>query len=287
MRALERRDPGAGFSWLLAITVHVALFTVLFFGIRWRTKQPEPVMAELWSQLPAVEAPRPAPPPPPVVAPKPEPKPEPKAEPPPPPPPKAEPKPEPKPDIALEQEKKRKEEAEKKRREDEALKKKREEEAAKKKREDELKAKAEQERKDKAIAEQRRRDEQAADRKRMQDQLARELAGAAPKAAAPVAGATTAAGDPTARAQWGDRIRAKIRPNVILPSELQGNPEAVFDVQLLPTGDVLAVKLKKSSGSRAYDDAVERAILKSSPLPLPERREAFEARLELKFRPRE
>ena len=59
-----------------------------------------------------------------------------------------------------------------------------------------------------------------------------------------------------------DRIRAKLRPNVVLPADLQGNPEAVFDVQLLPTGDVLAVKLKKSSGSRAYDDAVERAILK-------------------------
>lgn len=272
MQALPRRDPGTNASAALAVGVHVLLALVLFFGLRWRTKQPEPVMAELWRQLPAVEAPRPAPPPPPVVAPKPEPRPEPA------PAPKAEPKPEPKPDIALEQERKRKEEAEKK---------KREEEAAKKKRDDELKAKAEQERKDKALAEQRRRDEQAADRKRMHDQLARELAGAAPKAAVPVAGASTAAGDPTARAQWGDRIRAKIRPNVVLPSDLQGNPEAVFDVQLLPTGDVLAVRLKKSSGSRAYDDAVERAILKSSPLPLPEKREVFEARLELKFRPRE
>jgi colicin import membrane protein len=282
VQAIQRRDPGANASAALAVGVHVLLALVLFFGIRWRTKHPEPVMAELWSQLPAVEAPRPEPPPPPVVAPKPEPKPE------PPPPPKAEPKPEPKPDIALEQERKRKEEAEKKRREDEALKKKRDEEAAKKKREDELKAKAEQERKDKALAEQRRRDEQAADRKRMQAELARELAGAAPKSAAPTtAGASAVAGDPTARAQWGDRIRAKIRPNVVLPADLQGNPEAIFDVQLLPTGDVLAVKLKKSSGSRAYDDAVERAILKSSPLPLPEKREAFEARLELKFRPRE
>jgi colicin import membrane protein len=281
VQALQRRDPGGNASAALAVGVHVLLALVLFFGIRWRTKHPEPVMAELWSQLPAVEAPRPAPPPPPVVAPKPEPKPE------PPPPPKAEPKPEPKPDIALEQEKKLKEEAERKKREEAAAKKKREEEAAKKKRDDELKAKAEQERKDKALVEQRRRDEQAADRKRMQAELARELAGAAPKAAAPVAGATTAAGDPTARAQWADRIRAKIRPNVVLPSDLQGNPEAVFDVQLLPTGDVLAVKLKRSSGSRAYDDAVERAILKSSPLPLPEKREAFEARLELRFRPRE
>jgi colicin import membrane protein len=198
-----------------------------------------------------------------------------------------EPKPEPKPDIALEQEKKRKEEAEKKRREDEALKKKRDEEAAKKKREEDLKAKAEQERKDKELAEKRRREDQAAERKRMQDQLARELSGAAPKSASPVTGAPAVGGDPAARSQWADRIRARIRPNVVLPLDLQGNPEAIFDVQLLPTGDVVEVKLKKSSGSGAYDDAVERAIRKSSPLPLPEKREVFEARLELRFRPRE
>jgi colicin import membrane protein len=121
----------------------------------------------------------------------------------------------------------------------------------------------------------------------MQDQLARELASTAPKSSGPITGAPSLAGDPAARSQWGDRIRAKIRPNVVLPPDLQGNPEAIFDVQLLPSGDVLAVKLKKSSGSRAYDDAVERAILKSSPLPLPEKREVFETRLELKFRPRE
>jgi colicin import membrane protein len=106
-----------------------------------------------------------------------------------------------------------------------------------------------------------------------------------PKSAAPTTGAPPVAGDPMARSLWADRIRAKIRPYVIVPPELQGNPEAVFDVQLLPSGDVLAVKLTKPSGSRAYDEAVERAILKSSPLPLPEKRETFESRLTLKFRP--
>jgi colicin import membrane protein len=94
-------------------------------------------------------------------------------------------------------------------------------------------------------------------------------------------------GDPKARAQWADRIRAKIRSNIVLPPELAGNPEAVFDVELLPTGEVLAAKLRRSSGSRTYDEAVERAILKSSPLPLPERREVFETRLELRFRPKD
>jgi len=268
VQAVQRHDPGAMASAVLALTVHAMLFVVLFFGIRWRTKQPEPVMAELWSQLPAIEAPRPAPPPPPAIEPKPAPRPEPRPE------PKAEPKPAPKPDIAIEQEKKRKDEAEKKQRE----------EAEKKKREDELKAKAEAERREKDLAENRRRAEQAAELKRLQDQLARE-GPASPKSAAPTTGAPPVAGDPMARSLWADRIRAKIRPYVIVPPELQGNPEAVFDVQLLPSGDVLAVKLTKPSGSRAYDEAVERAILKSSPLPLPEKRETFESRLTLKFRP--
>jgi len=58
VQAIQRRDPGANASAVLAVGVHVLLLAVLFFGIRWRTKHPEPVMAELWSQLPAVEAPR-------------------------------------------------------------------------------------------------------------------------------------------------------------------------------------------------------------------------------------
>ena len=284
MRAIQRREPGANASAVLAVGVHVLLLGVLFFGIRWRTKQPEPVMAELWSQLPVVEAPRAAsPPPPPVVAPKPEPKPEPRPE------PKAEPKPEPKPDIAIEQEKKRKEEAEKKKREEEAAKKKRDEELAKKKRDDELKAKAEQERRDRELAEQRRRDEQAAERKRMQDQLARELSGAAPKAGAPAAapGVPVAVGDPSAVAGWSDQIRAKVRANIVLPSDLTGNPAAEFEVLLLPTGEVQSVRLIKSSGNRVLDDAWERAILKSSPLPKPAKAEVFRRDLRLVFRPKD
>jgi len=273
MRALERRDPGAGFSWLLAITVHVALFTVLFFGIRWKTKQADPVMAELWRQLPAVEQARPPEPPPPRVEPKPPPpKPEPAPE------PKVEPKPAPKPDIALEQERKRKEEAEKKKLEEER--KKREE--AEKKKQDELRAKEEKERREKEAAEKRRLE--AENRKRMQDQLNRELAAAAPKAPAT---APALAGDPAALATWQNQIQAKIRSNIVLPPDLAGNPQAEFDVTLLPTGEVLSVKLARSSGNRALDDAWERAILKSSPLPRPSKPEIFVRDLRLKFRPSE
>ena len=90
-----------------------------------------------------------------------------------------------------------------------------------------------------------------------------------------------------AQAQWTDKIRAKIRGNIILPQDLPGNPEATFDVTLLPTGEVLTVRKTKSSGHAGYDDAVERAILKSSPLPQPDDRSVFQRQLQLKFRPQD
>ena len=88
-----------------------------------------------------------------------------------------------------------------------------------------------------------------------------------------------------ALAGWQDKIRSKIRGNIILPQGIPGNPEAIFDVALLPTGEVLSVKRRRSSGHAAYDDAVERAILKSSPLPKPDNPTLFERQLELRFRP--
>ncbi len=84
---------------------------------------------------------------------------------------------------------------------------------------------------------------------------------------------------------YAGRIKAKIRGNIVLPPDLKGNPEAIFDVVQLPTGEVLSAKLRKSSGHAGYDEAVERAVLKASPLPRPDRPELFQRALELKFRP--
>lgn len=127
--------------------------------------------------------------------------------------------------------------------------------------------------------------------KQMKDQLARELETVQrerersevmsqfkPTAAPPA---------PQVDAAYGNRITAKIKPLINIPSDISGNPEAIYDVEQLPTGEILSVKLRKSSGHRAYDDAVERAILRASPLPRPDRAEQFQRRLELKFRPKE
>ncbi|MBI3150246.1 MAG: TonB C-terminal domain-containing protein [Betaproteobacteria bacterium] len=88
-------------------------------------------------------------------------------------------------------------------------------------------------------------------------------------------------------ADYIQRISAKIRGNLILPPDIPGNPEALFEVVQLPTGEIIQAELKKSSGHRPYDDAVQRAILKSSPLPRAEPAELFQRALTLKFRPRE
>jgi colicin import membrane protein len=66
-----------------------------------------------------------------------------------------------------------------------------------------------------------------------------------------------------------------------------GNPEAIFDVALLPTGEVLTVRRRKSSGHAGYDAAVERAIYAASPLPKPDQPGIFRRDLELKFRPKD
>lgn len=54
-----------------------------------------------------------------------------------------------------------------------------------------------------------------------------------------------------------------------MPPDLPGNPVAEFSVTLLPGGDILDVRLSKSSGHASFDSAVERAIFLSKPLPLP------------------
>jgi colicin import membrane protein len=117
----------------------------------------------------------------------------------------------------------------------------------------------------------------AAERERqaVKDQLTRDAARSA------------AAARDRAIASWIDKIRLKIRNNIHLPPDLKGNPEALFLVTQLPTGEVLQARLVISSGHAAYDDAVLRAILKSSPLPKPDSAGLFERELKLTFRPRD
>jgi len=90
--------------------------------------------------------------------------------------------------------------------------------------------------------------------------------------------------------QHRDQISAKVRGNTRLPDNLKGNPEVRCAVRLLPTGEVQSVRVTQSSGNAAYDEAVVRAIEKSSPLPLPadrDARAAFVPELSFVHRPKE
>jgi len=69
--------------------------------------------------------------------------------------------------------------------------------------------------------------------------------------------------------RYQDMIRSRIRRNIVMPPDVPPSAVAEFKVTLLPGGMVMDVQLVKTSGSRVYDDAAERAIYKAQPLPLP------------------
>ena len=268
-------EPVSAPAAVLAVLVHAVLFALLFFGIHWHSKLPEAVYVELWTRPPTLAQPPAKPAPPPRVEPKPEPKVEPKPEPkieakvePPPPEPKVEPKPV-KPDIAVEKQKPPKKVEPKKEEPEKSPPKK---VAPKKVAPKKVKPKKVEPRimkfdRSQAILKEAERD----------------LQHVAP-ASRPV---QPPSGGPVADNSYVNKIKTKVRSNVVLPTGIVGNPEAIFDVVQLITGDVYSVQLRKSSGHQAYDEAVERAILKSSPLPLPDRPEQLARELQLKFRPNE
>lgn len=260
----EREEPGQWKAGALALLVHALFLGVMVFGVSWQNREPAAVEVELWSSLPNVAA-KPVPPPP-APEPRPEPKPEPK--------PKAvkpEPPPEAKPDKAeielKAKEAKRKEEEQKKLKEEELN-------QQKEKQKLEREKKEELEKKKKA-------DQEKADRLREQKAQAEAVAARQAQAAAQQSAAQKMEGD------YIGKIRAKIKGNVIIPPDLTGNPQAEFDVTQMPTGEILDIKLTRSSGSSAYDKAVERAIRKSDPLPSPPDPRMFSQfrELHLKFRP--
>lgn len=233
---------------ILALVVHGAFFALLYFGFTWQTQPVATMSVELWQSLPeAVVAP---PPPPPeskveeVVQPKPR---------------IEEVVPLPpeevvvKPEIVL---------PEKKKVEVKPVEKKPEEKKPVEKKPVEKKP-AEKKPAEKKPEIDTRAAEQKAARERA-EQIAREQAEQAEHERAEQAAATGRVVD-----EYTARIQGKIRRNIVMPPDVANDARAEFLVTLLPGGTVLNARLVKPSGNPAYDDAVERAIIKSQPLPLP------------------
>jgi colicin import membrane protein len=278
----------------LAVGVHVLLLAFLWIGVSWQNNAPVAVEAEIWDVTTQTAAP---PPPPPA----PEPEPEPETPPPQPvpkvtPPPPVVEQPQPKqPDIALEREKKRKEELKRKQREEEREE--RERELAEQKRAEEKKAKAlaekkereleekqakadaekkEAEKKKKEDAEKKKKEEADKKKKAAEEQKKldaarademRRITGAAGKPGS--TGTAEKSTAPRLDTGYAAAITAKVKGNTSYAGSLDepGNPTATFRVEQLPTGEIISVKMVKSSGVPSFDDAVEKGINKSSPLP--------------------
>jgi colicin import membrane protein len=258
-----RRPPGMRSGLALALGVHVLLVLALAWSVQWKTSEPEGVVAELWSALPQFAAPRvaaPEPPRPPVVA---EPKPPPpRPEPPAPPAPPRE-----DPQIAIER---AKVEAAKKA---EAAKR---EEArrAEAQREKELAKEREKERERQRLAEEQAEKKKLAEKARQEEARQAAIREANLKRMMAQAGASddpaatgTAARTSGPSAGYAGRIKARIKPNIVLTSNVAGNPLATVEVRLAPDGTIVSRRLTKSSGSPAWDETVLRAIDKTEVLP--------------------
>lgn len=246
--------------------MHVLLALLLIYGIHWQTTQkPTVVAVDLVAAVPSPPSP---PEPKPAPVPKPDPKPE------PPPPPKPEPKPEPvkplpKPEIAQ----KEKEKPKKPEPPPPPPPPKPEPKPVPKPPADPFKDQMERELKDaekrKAVAEAERE---------FSESRARQVSAAAAK---------TASEQGAEKDRYIQAIRTRIRGNIVLLAEIKGNPDAVLEVTQLPSGDVIQVRLVKSSGHPVWDSATENAVRKSSPLPRPPKPELFQRELKLTFRPQE
>jgi colicin import membrane protein len=240
-RAPRRHDPLAA-PFGLALLMHALLFGAMTLAVQWRTQPQAPIVAELWSGLPALPAPEAAvPPPPPAPAPVPV-------------------APERPADITLEQKKLREGRTEPPRK-------------AEPRKED----KKAEPRAEARKAEPRREEAKAppllppppGDLDRI---MAQARAGEQPGVASAAGVTGAAAGGSTVRgadASYAAQVIACIRPHIVFTVAEGASPAvyADFRVELLPDGSVAGVRLLRASGLPGYDAAAERAIRRCDPFP--------------------
>jgi colicin import membrane protein len=274
-----QQPPGMRSGLALALLAHALLILALAWSVRWKASEPEGVVAELWSALPQTAAPRVAPPPPtpPPVEAKPAPPP-PAVKPAPPPPAPADAQ------IAIERERAAREKAQQ---EEQAR-----VEAARK-------AEAKQREEAKRLEAERQRVAEEAEKKKLAEQAKKEEARQAAVHDANLRRMMKEAGssdDPAATGTaartsgpssgYAGRIKARIKPNILLTAPLDGNPSATVEVRVAPDGTIVGRKLVQSSGSPAWDETVLRAIDKTDGLPK-DIDGTIPPKFEITFRPRD
>ncbi len=260
----QRENPDSFKAGVFSVLVHTVLLGALLISFNWKTTHPISIaQVELWDSV-AVEEHKPAPVPEPVLEPvkKEIPEPEPVVTP--------EEKPEPKVEIAIEKKPVKKE----------PVKKEPPKPVAKT---NDMLAKLQEEARQEALKNKSVTKPNTNDalKKLQQESLSEDKAAGEQKASVASAGVVD---------EFKAKIQAKIRSNVNKTLCGNGNPELKFEIGLIPTGELSgAPKLVKSSGNAACDDAVERAIRMSEPLPLPQDASLFSQfrNLKLTFRPNE
>lgn len=287
-------QPGTGRAWVIAGLVHALLFMALGLATAWKT-QPQTVQAEaeLWSATPQAAAPR-------LQEPLPEPEPEPEPKPAPQPKPaKPTPPPPPAPDLAQERldaqialEKKKQQDKKKEADKAEKLKAEKEktaklkaekEKAELKRKEREKEREKEDKAKEKAAKEKKAQEEKERDKKKAAEKASAEKADAARadalrkenlKRMQGMAGASggenasgTALKSSGPSASYAGRLVGRIKPNITYPGDVVGNPRAEVEVKVSPDGTILSRRIVQTSGNKAWDDAVLRAIDKTEIFP--------------------
>lgn len=68
-------------------------------------------------------------------------------------------------------------------------------------------------------------------------------------------------------AGYAGKVRAKVLPNVVFSDDIAGNPVAEVRVTTTADGTIMSQSLTKSSGNKAWDEAVIKAIIRTGSLP--------------------
>jgi colicin import membrane protein len=66
---------------------------------------------------------------------------------------------------------------------------------------------------------------------------------------------------------YADRVRRRVRPNVVAPINIDGNPSSIIAVRCAPDGSLLSATMQRSSGNLEWDIAALSAVEKSDPMP--------------------
>ncbi|MGB5716133.1 MAG: cell envelope integrity protein TolA [Gammaproteobacteria bacterium] len=153
--------------------------------------------------------------------------------------------------------------------------------ATKQKAEAERKRKAAEEAKKKAAAEKQRKAEQAVKEKAVAEAAARREAEQSLQAQ--LAEEQAQARAENALSQYIPYIQQKIQRNWLRPAGSPAGLSCLILVKLIPGGEVVDAKVVRSSGDPLFDRSVETAVLKASPLPMPDDATMFKYFREINF----